>query len=76
MFSCTIGINDTKCGWLPEGKCKDYTACSDANGANLSACASWGSTCVSDGTKCVDKGTCSSYLTPSACDNDGTDGKC
>ncbi|CAD8205842.1 unnamed protein product [Paramecium pentaurelia] len=76
VFSCTIGINDTKCGWLPEGKCKDYTACSDANGANLSACASWGSTCVSDGIKCVDKGTCSSYLTPSACDNDGTDGKC
>ncbi|CAD8206022.1 unnamed protein product [Paramecium pentaurelia] len=76
IFSCTIGINNTKCGWLPESKCKEYTACSDAQGATLPACTSWGPTCVSDGTKCIDKGTCSSYLTPSACDNEGTDGLC
>ncbi|CAD8205800.1 unnamed protein product [Paramecium pentaurelia] len=76
IFSCTIGINNTQCGWLPESTCKEYTACSDAQGATLSACTSWDPTCVSDGTKCIDKGTCSSYLTPSACDNEGTDGLC
>ncbi|CAK64749.1 unnamed protein product (macronuclear) [Paramecium tetraurelia] len=74
--SCTIGVNNTVCGWLPEGKCKEYTVCSDATGTDLSACTSWGSTCVSDGTKCVDKGTCASYLTTQACDNAGTDGSC
>ncbi|CAK64744.1 unnamed protein product (macronuclear) [Paramecium tetraurelia] len=74
--SCTIGINNTVCGWLPENKCKEYTVCSDAAGTVLSACTSWGSTCVSDGTKCVDKGTCASYLTTQACDNAGTDGSC
>ncbi|CAD8212927.1 unnamed protein product [Paramecium octaurelia] len=74
--SCTISVDNTLCGWLPEGKCKEYTTCSDAAGTVLSACTSWGSTCVSDGTKCVDKGTCASYLTTQACDNTGTDGLC
>ncbi|CAD8122988.1 unnamed protein product [Paramecium sonneborni] len=74
--SCLIGINNTKCGWLPEGKCKEFTTCGDAVGASLAACTSWGSKCVSDGTKCIDQGTCSSYLTTAACDNAGTDGFC
>ncbi|CAD8091673.1 unnamed protein product [Paramecium primaurelia] len=73
VFSQAISINDTKCGWLPKSKCQDQTTYSDANGANLSTCTSWGSTFVSDGKNVLIKDLGLSYLIPSGYVNEGTD---
>ncbi|CAD8114176.1 unnamed protein product [Paramecium primaurelia] len=76
VFSQAISINDTKCWWLPKSKCKDQTAYSDANGAKLSTCTSWGSTFVSDGKNVLIKELGLSYLIPSDYVNEGTDRCC